>query len=63
MFLSTSLNYWILALKNWVELGVNVNRILDRKPEIQNPGTYPFLNGVSSKKNARQIESKIALCY
>ena len=27
-------NYWIFALRIWIELGVNVNSILDRKPEI-----------------------------
>ena len=56
-------NNWIFALKIWVELGVRVHSILDRKPELSNPDSYPFLKGDSSKNNTRQMEGKIVLCY
>lgn len=54
--------YWIGAGEVSVALGIDLESLLDREPEIPRPDSSPFPRGASSKKNARHTDSDTGLC-
>lgn len=51
-------NYWMLALKIWIELGVNLEGLLDRAPEILNPDSYLFPKGCRQRTTPDERKAK-----